>query len=388
MKLENLEKRFFELYQNETTPPTLYFAPGRVNLIGEHTDYNGGFVLPGAIQFGTYLLIRKTGDQVIRLASVNFDERTAIPADKPLVKQEIRWFNYPLGVMAQFEKRDKKMSGMELLYFGDIPNGAGLSSSASIEMVTAFAINEMFDLGFELLDLVKFSQTAEHEFAGVMCGIMDQFAVGMAKKDKAVFLNSATLNYKLVPVILKEHDLVIVNSNKQRGLADSKYNERVRECNEALKYLATEGQQNLSEFSFMNFFKIQDRIPDETLRKRARHVISENQRVLSSVAALEKDDIPAFGALMNASHESLRDNYEVTGFELDTLVTEAWNTRGVIGARMTGAGFGGSTVNIVLKDYTGTFIENVGINYEKKTGIRADFYIAEIGDGVKKMKLT
>ncbi len=386
MDLSVLKNRFFELYHNKQIAPQLYFAPGRINLIGEHTDYNGGFVLPCAIQFGTYLLIRKTEDQMIRLASMNFPEKMDIPSTGSLQKQEVRWFNYPLGVMAQLEENGKKMTGMELLFFGDIPNGAGLSSSASIEVVTAYAINDLLNLGFELVDLVKFSQRAEHEFAGVMCGIMDQFAVAMGKEDHAVFLNSKTLQYKQVPVVLEGYDLVIANTNKQRGLADSKYNERVAECQLALAFLSGEtGIDSLSEMPFLQFFKMQDQIPDELIRRRARHVISENQRVLSSVAALQKNDITGFGALMNASHESLRDNYEVTGFELDTLVEEAWGIRGVIGARMTGAGFGGCTINLVMKEHSASFIQKAGEGYFQKTGLKADFYIAKISNGARKL---
>ncbi|MGE5424795.1 MAG: galactokinase [Syntrophothermus sp.] len=384
MDNQRLFEEFFRLYGGEENVPELYFAPGRVNLIGEHTDYNGGYVLPCAIQFGTYLLIRRNQDNTIRLASMNFFEKGEILLDKPLEKQSTRWFNYPLGVLAQFEKQGLKLTGLDLLFYGDIPNGAGLSSSASIEMATAFAVDSLMQLQYSLTELAKFSQLAEHEFAGVMCGIMDQFAVAMGKKDHAVFLNTETLEYKQVPVILEGYDLIIINSNKQRGLADSKYNERVAECRKAVAAIG--GITNLGQVSFMQFFKNQNIIEDETIRKRARHVISENQRVLNSVKCLSENNILEFGALMNASHESLRDNYEVTGIELDTLAEEAWAQKGCIGARMTGAGFGGCTVNIVKKENTKDFIRVVGEKYQSRIGLKADFYLAEIGDGVRKVE--
>jgi galactokinase len=276
------------------------------------------------------------------------------------------------------------MKGIELLFYGDIPNNAGLSSSASIEVVTAFALNHLLNGALDMLELVKMSQTAEHEFAGVNCGIMDQFAVGMGKANHAIFLNCTTLEYKLVPVPLSGYKLIIANTNKPRSLADSKYNERVAECQLAVAFLAEKFSiSKLGDLGFPQFFKSQDVIPDEVIRKRARHVISENQRVLASVSCLLKNDLPQFGVLMNASHDSLKDNYEVTGFELDTLVEEARKIKGVLGSRMTGAGFGGCTVSLVREDAIPVFIKEVGQEYKKKTGLTADFYIAEIGDGVK-----
>ena len=381
---KTFKKTFKDLYGTQGNEPVLFFAPGRVNLIGEHTDYNGGFVLPCALQYGTYMLIRMTDEKVIKLASVNDPQKTVIPVTDHFSKQPVRWFNYPLGVFEQFIKKGIPMRGMELLFYGDIPNNAGLSSSASIEVVTAFALNHMLNSGLDLLDLVKMSQKAEQEFAGVNCGIMDQFAVGMGKANLAIFLNCNYLEYKLVPVPLSGYKLVIANSNKPRSLADSKYNERVAECQLAVAFLAERFSiTKLGDLGFPQFFKAQDVIPDEVIRKRARHVISENQRVLASVSSLLKGDLPQFGVLMNASHDSLRDDYEVTGFELDTLVEEAWKIRGVLGSRMTGAGFGGCTVSLVREDVIAGFIEEVGREYTAKTGITADFYIAEIGDGVR-----
>ncbi len=387
MNKESLEKTFTEIYKTQGTKPQLYFAPGRVNLIGEHTDYNGGFVLPCAIQYGTWLIIRNTTDGLIKLASANFDGRVTVSSAPPLSRQQVKWFNYPLGVMDQFIQRGIPLTGMELLYSGDIPNNAGLSSSASIEMVTAYALNEILNSHLELTELVRLSQKAEHEFAGINCGIMDQFIVGMGKKNHALFLNCHTLEYKQIPLTLNGFRLVIANTNKQRALSDSKYNERVVECQLAVTYLSQIVDiSRLSELGFPQFFKMQDKIPDETIRKRARHVISENQRVLNSVNCLWKGDLRQFGYLMNISHDSLKENYEVTGPELDTLVEEARKIKGVLGARMTGAGFGGCTVNLVKNESVDQFIRQVGENYSTRTGLKADFYIAEISDGVRKIE--
>jgi galactokinase len=383
-EIEVLKKTFNDLYGSVGEEPVLFFGPGRVNLIGEHTDYNGGFVFPCAIQYGTYLLVRVTDDKLIKLTSINNQEKTVINIAGHFSRQEVRWFNYPLGVFEQFIKKGISIKGMELLFYGDIPNNAGLSSSASIEVVTAFALNHLLNAGLDMIELVKMSQKAEHEFAGVNCGIMDQFAVGMGKANHAIFLNCTTLEYKLVPIPLSGYKLIIANTNKPRSLADSKYNERVAECQLAVAFLAEKfSVTKLGDLGFPQFFKSQDVIPDEVIRKRARHVISENQRVLASVSCLLKNDLPQFGVLMNASHDSLRDNYEVTGFELDTLVEEARRIPGVLGSRMTGAGFGGCTVSLVREDAIPVFIKEVGKEYKKKTGLVADFYIAEIGDGVK-----
>ncbi len=388
MELKNLNDRFIELYGNSSDTPRCFFAPGRVNLIGEHTDYNGGFVLPCAIENGTYLLIRRTSEPVVRLASTNMEFRTEIPLNDLSNKVGKEWVNYPLGIFDQFRQLGMAAVGFEMLYSGNIPNSAGLSSSASIEMVTAYALTVMLNATqLEMIDLIKLSQRAENEFIGLNCGIMDMFAIGMGKKDHAIFLNCLTLEYKLVPIELLGYKLIIGNTNKKRGLADSKYNERVAECQLAVTYLAPSFPvSKLGEISFMQFYKMQEEIPDEIVRKRARHVISENQRVLNSVSSLLKNDILQFGALMNASHESLRDNYEVTGSELDAMVEEAWKINGVIGSRMTGAGFGGCTVSLVREEAADLFIEQVGKNYEARTGLKPDFYIARAGDGAREIK--
>ncbi len=387
MDNNELLERFYERFGGRDHAPRLFFAPGRVNLIGEHTDYNGGFVFPCALQYGTYLVIRPSGSDILRMASLNFDYSCEINTASISEKQSDFWVNYPLGVLDQFLQSGCPIPGMDMLFAGDIPNNAGLSSSASIEMVTAYAMTALFQFTqFSMMDLVKLSQRAENQFVGVNCGIMDQFAVGMGQKDHALFLNCQTLEYKAVPFLLRDFSLIIGNTNKKRGLADSKYNERVVECQLAVTYLDTTMHlSKLGDISYMQFYKIQDQIPDEIIRKRARHVISENQRVLNAVSSLLKGDLAQFGALMNASHESLRDNYEVTGFELDTLVEAALKINGVIGARMTGAGFGGCTVNLVRNNAVEEFIKKTSEGYERKTGILPTFYHAVISDGVREI---
>lgn len=387
MNLNELKQTFTSLYGEQDENIRIFFAPGRVNLIGEHTDYNGGFVLPCALQYGTYLLTRKRTDNLLKLASTNIDNKTEYDLGQGFIKSPGRWINYPLGIFDQFSKLNIPLCGFDMLFSGDIPNRAGLSSSASIEMVTAYALAVMLKAAkLEMLDLVNLSKRAENDFVGLNCGIMDMFAVGMGSADHALFLNCKTLDYKRIPFILNGYKLIIANTNKQRGLADSKYNERVAECREAVESLSPHfPMKSLGEIGFMQFFKIQDVITDETVRRRARHVISENQRVLNAVTALQQGEILKFGALMNASHESLRDNYEVTGFELDTLVEEAWKIKGVIGSRMTGAGFGGCTVSIVKEDTAEKFIDEAGRNYRDKTGLTADFYIAEVSEGTREL---
>ena len=387
MNIQEFQKLFFNLYGNPQKTPRLFFAPGRVNLIGEHTDYNGGFVLPCALQYGTYLLIRKRPDNLVRFATTNFDYKIEYDISKGYVKQQGQWINYPLGIFDQFDKLKIGLSGFDMLFSGDIPNSAGLSSSASIEMVTAFALASMLNVtSLEMTDLVNLSKRSENEFIGLDCGIMDMFAVGMGSADHAIFLNCLTLEFKRIPFILNGYKLIIANTNKKRGLADSKYNERVQECKEAIDAIRPHIPVNhLGEIGFMQFFKIQELIEDERVRRRARHVISENQRVLNAVSCLHKNDLLQFGALMNASHESLRDNYVVTGIELDTLVEEAWKINGVIGSRMTGAGFGGCTVSIVRDDVVEKFIHQAGDNYRQKTGLTASFYIAEVSDGTREI---
>ncbi len=386
MNTAELIETFYDLYGKADLSESLFFSPGRVNLIGEHTDYNGGYVFPCALSFGTYLVARKNGDRTVRFATTNFDHRDEVNLDEPFIKTGKAWINYPLGVLNELRKMALKIEGLDLLYSGDIPNGAGLSSSASIEMVTAYAMNKLFGFALERMDLVKLSQRAENQFVGVNCGIMDQFASGMGAQDHALFLNCDTLDYERVPLKLDGMKIVISNTNKRRGLADSKYNERRAQCEAAVEAIRTEKNiRHLSELTLEEFHRHSHLIADEEVKKRARHVITENHRTLSAIGALNQGDMVSFGVLMNQSHDSLRDDYEVTGIELDTLVEEARRIEGTLGSRMTGAGFGGCTVSIVREDSVEPFIREVGKAYKDRTGLTADFYVAEVGDGSKQL---
>jgi galactokinase len=386
MEKNTLETSFFEKFGNRNDKPVLFFSPGRVNLIGEHTDYNGGYVFPCALNYGTYLLIRKIDENSLKFSTLNFNDDESVILSGLFMNTARKWINYPLGVVNEFIKRDIKITGLEFLFYGDVPNGAGLSSSASIEMVTAVALNDLFNAGFSTIELVKLSQRAENEFVGMNCGIMDQFAVGFGKKDHAIFLNCDTLNYEDVPVVLNDYALIITNTNKRRGLTDSKYNERRAECDKAVEYLQSYKKiRNLSEINHSELDHLDKFIKDPVVRKRARHVISENGRTSEAVEVLQKNNIKRFGELMNLSHDSLKNDYEVTGIELDTLAYEARKLPGVIGSRMTGAGFGGCTVSIVTKKHVSDFIKELGNKYNQITGLTADFYEPEIGDGARKI---
>ena len=380
------KNEFIEKYGDHKTRIQIYFAPGRVNMIGEHTDYNGGYVFPCALNFGTYLIIRPNDSNVMRLATTNF-RFSANVSVKSFEPQGKHWINYPMGVMDQFVKRGFDLKGMDMMFSGTIPNGAGLSSSASIEMVTAFALNEMLKMRLEMLDLIKLSQKAENDFVGVKCGIMDQFASGMGKKDHAVFINCKTLDYETIPLNPGDYKILISNTNKRRGLAGSQYNERRAQCEAAVKILSKAKKiKFLGDLNLQKFNEIKHLITDETILKRARHVVSENERVLNAKDALRSDNLKKFGQLMNESHDSLRDDYEVTGVELDTLVNEARKVDGVLGSRMTGAGFGGCTVSLVHNDALNNFTSQVGTAYKAATGLKPDFYIAEIGDGARRIE--
>ncbi len=386
MNSKELKETFISLYGEGKNEIHIFFSPGRVNLIGEHTDYNGGYVFPCALSFGTYLVLRRNDRRMVRFATTNFDHRGEVKLDEPFEKEGKSWFNYPVGVLNELRNKSKEIEGVDLLYSGDIPNGAGLSSSASIEMVTAFAMNEIFAFGKDRMELVKISQSAENNFVGVNCGIMDQFASAMGASDHALFLNCDTLDYERVPLKLDGMKIVIANTNKRRGLADSKYNERRAQCESAVESIRKEKKiKHLSDLNLDEFNALSHLISDETEKRRARHVITENTRTLAAIEALNKGDIISFGQLMNQSHDSLRDDYEVTGKELDTLVEEARKVEGTIGSRMTGAGFGGCTVSIVEEDQVETFIREVGLRYKERTGLSADFYVAEIGDGSKRI---
>jgi len=385
MTIEQLKAKFIEMYgEGEISG---YFSPGRVNLIGEHTDYNGGFVFPCALSFGIYCLVRKTKRKTVRFASMDMPfvaEVEVADLNKAIGKE---WVNYPIGVFAQFMKKGLTFEeGADLLFSGDVPTGAGLSSSAALEVVTGVMINDQYGFGIDKVELALMGQKAEHEYALVNCGIMDQFVSAMGKKDYAVFLNCDTLSYELVPVKLEGVKIVISNTNSPHKLDSGKYNERVAECQAAVK--AIQPYKNISalgELSWEDFLQVEDKIENVTVRNRARHVVSEIKRTEDAVKALKAGDLSSFGKLMNGSHDSLRDDYEVTGPELDTMVEEGRKIHGVIGTRMTGGGFGGCTVSLVKDEAVDTFIAQVGKNYKEKTGLTPVFYVAEIGDGGKKL---
>lgn len=381
---EVLLKKFEEIF-GLTQDVKVYFAPGRVNMIGEHTDYNGGHVFPCALTIGTYAVARKRDDDTCRFYSMNFEELGILESSVEGLKyeKEADWTNYPKGVMWAFgEKGHPVLKGMDLLLYGNIPNGSGLSSSASVEVLTGYILRDFFNFDVSNQDLALYGQYAENHFNGVNCGIMDQFSIAMGKKDHAIFLDTADLSYEYAPIVLQGYKIVIAGSNKKRGLGDSKYNERRSECETALSELQqVVGIQSLGDLTEEMFETYKSAIKDEIRIKRAKHAVYENQRTIRAVAALKRNDLAEFGKLMNASHVSLRDDYEVTGIELDTLVEEAWKLDGVIGSRMTGAGFGGCTVSIVKDEAVESFIQKVGAAYEQKIGYAADFYVVEIGDG-------
>ncbi|MDF2537201.1 MAG: galactokinase [Herbinix sp.] len=363
----------------------LFFAPGRVNLIGEHTDYNGGHVFPSALTIGTYAAVRLNQDKTLRFYSMNFENLGVITSSvEGLVnKTEDDWANYPKGTIWAFKQKGYSIEqGMDVLYYGNIPNQSGLSSSASIEVLTGYILKELFQLDIDLTQIALISQFAENKFIGVSCGIMDQFAIAMGKADHAIFLDTSDLSYEYAPIKLPNAKIVIACSNKKRGLGDSKYNERRKECEDALKDLQSVVKINsLGELTEDEFEANKGAIKNPVQCKRAKHAVYENQRTIKAIQALKENKIKEFGELMNASHVSLRDDYEVTGIELDTLVEASWKQDGVIGSRMTGAGFGGCTVSIVENDKVDRFIEEVGKTYETKIGYKADFYIVDIGNG-------
>lgn len=382
-------ERFQELFGAEGDIRS-YFSPGRVNLIGEHTDYNGGHVFPCALTIGTYGAARKREDRKIRFYSENFSKMGVFETslDDLVYHEEANWTNYPKGVVWAFkEKGYETQTGFDLVMYGNIPNGSGLSSSASVELLMGVILVDLYGFeGLSMIDLALLGQYAENRFNGMNCGIMDQFAIAMGKENQAIFLDTGDLSYEYAPIEMKGAKIVIAASNKKRKLTDSKYNERRAECEEALADIQKQMEiKALGELTEEQFEQVQDAIQNPVCRKRAKHAVYENQRTIKAVAALKAGDLETFGRLMNASHVSLRDDYEVTGKELDTLVEAAWKQEGVIGSRMTGAGFGGCTVSIVKEEAIDGFIKNVGEIYEKEIGYAADFYVVEIGDGSRRI---
>jgi galactokinase len=385
--VSHVQQQFINKFGGTMDDVRSFFTPGRVNIIGEHIDYNGGFVFPCALDFGTYAVVRKREDRIARFSTLNFELEVTLDLDTIIYKEEDDWTNYPKGVIKFYEEIGPKVPGFDVLYYGTIPNGSGLSSSASLEVLTATFINALAEGNLNMIELVKLSQKAENHFVGVNCGIMDQFAVGMGKEDHAILLNCDTLEYNYAPFKLEGIKIVIGNTKKRRGLADSKYNERRGECDEALAALQKEVDIaylcDLDEATFEHHAHL---IENEVTRKRARHAVCENDRVKACMEALKEGDLEKVGQLLNASHVSLRDLYEVTGIELDTMVAEAWKVEGVLGARMTGAGFGGCTVALVKEEAVDTFIAHVGKNYEEQVGLVPEFYVAGVGQGSYEVK--
>ena len=384
---EKVSKKFQEIYGSGAI---LFASPGRINLIGEHTDYNGGHVFPCALTIGTYGAARKREDRKIRFYSENFSKMGVFETslDDLVYHEEANWTNYPKGVVWAFkEKGYETPTGFDMVMYGNIPNGSGLSSSASVELLMGVILVDLYGFeGLSMIDLALLGQYAENRFNGMNCGIMDQFAIAMGKENQAIFLDTGDLSYEYAPIEMKGAKIVIAASNKKRKLTDSKYNERRAECEEALADIQKQMDiKALGELTEEQFEQVQDAIQNPVCRKRAKHAVYENQRTIKAVAALKAGDLETFGKLMNASHVSLRDDYEVTGKELDTLVEAAWKQEGVIGSRMTGAGFGGCTVSIVKEEAIDGFIKNVGEIYEKEIGYATDFYVVEIGDGSRRI---
>lgn len=385
MEIKELSKKFNEIFGDDSNIISFH-SPGRVNLIGEHTDYNGGYVFPCALNFGTYGIVRKRNDNKVKFVSTNFDLTVECELSNMEYIKEHDWANYLKGIIVEFQNIGHNITGMDILISGNIPNSSGLSSSASVEMLMAVILNDLFECNIDTVELVKMTQHSENEYIGVKCGIMDQFAIGMGKKDFAMLLNCDTLKFEYIPVNLKNHKLIIANTNKKRGLADSKYNERREQCEKAVECLNKKLKiKNLADISIEEFEAYKYLIEDETVVKRAEHVVYEINRTLEAAMSLKENNIKVFGELMIQSHNSLRDLYDVTGVELDTLVFESLKIEGVVGSRMTGAGFGGCTISIVENEKVNDFIEQVGKKYLDKIGYEASFYIAEIGNGTCKL---
>ena len=378
---EHLQEEFYKIYNKPVE--NIFFSPGRVNLIGEHIDYNGGLVMPCAITMGTYVLVRFNDDNVFRFRSLNFNENPDIPVLGSYKKDGEAWFNYPIGVIEQFLQDGKKVSGLDMLFYGNIPIGSGLSSSASIEVATAFAFNQLFNLGYNKLELVKMCKRVENNFIGVNSGIMDQFAVAFGENNKALVLDCNTLDYQPVSSNLGDYVLAIINTNKPRKLSESKYNERVQECDEALNALQQELTiKYLCDIDTATLNQHKHLIKNDIVVKRATHVVEENDRVKLAAEALSANNLAEFGRLMYASHHSLQQLYEVSGKELDAVVEYSLTDPNVIGARMTGAGFGGCAIALVKGNHFDAFSQNLSNYYTNKIGYLPSVYSSLIGDGV------
>ncbi len=381
-----MSEEFFSLYGSDKKHVLCFHAPGRVNLIGEYTDFNGGPVFPCAINRGTTLFIRPTENKVIEFATANFDYKATLPLSKLDSPVDDKWINYPLGVINEFITAGHRIGGLQMYFSGNVPNGAGLSSSASIEVVTAFALNSLIGAGLTRVEIAQLCQRAENNFVGVQCGIMDQFAIAKAEAGHAIALQCATLDYQQVPLKLADYRIVISNTNQRRELGDSAYNERVAACQQALEQLKNvTGATQLAQVTNQQWQQYRHLVTDPVIHRRAAHVIAETDRVNRAVNALNQNDLSTFGQLMNESHTSLRDLFEVSSTPLDCLVELAHSIEGVHGSRMTGAGFGGCTVSLVHKEVIDEFTSSVGERYKQKTSLVADFYITEAADGVRQI---
>ena len=388
-----MKKKLFDMFAElfgDSEGARFYFSPGRVNLIGEHTDYNGGHVFPCALTLGTYGAARKREDNKIHFYSMNLDSFDVVEAslDDLTNKKEYNWANYPLGVVWAFKEKGHTItSGFDMVIWGNIPNGSGLSSSASLEVLTGVILTDLFEIkDLSMTDLALIGQYSENNFNGCNCGIMDQFAVAMGKKDHAIFLDTSDLSYEYAPCILDGAKIVITNSKVKHSLVDSAYNDRRNECAAALKALQSELDiQALGDLTPEEFEAHKSLIKDEIQLQRAKHAVYENQRTIDAVTALKAGDIERFGKLMNQSHISLRDDYDVSCEEIDILVDLAWKIPGVLGSRITGGGFGGCTVSIVKDESVDTFIETIGKTYLEKVGHEAEFYTVDIGDGASRL---
>lgn len=387
---QNVLDKFKELFGADGDI-RVYFAPGRVNLIGEHTDYNGGHVFPCALTIGTYMAARKRDDRKLRFYSMNFDNLGVVESslDEFTPDPDGLWTNYPMGVMWAFEGRGMKLeSGLDIVLFGNIPNGSGLSSSASLEVVTGYMLKDIYGFDVTNQDIALIGQYSENNYNGCNCGIMDQFASAMGKKDNAIFLDCNTLDFEYAPIVLDGAKIVVTNSMVKHSLVTSAYNDRRNESAQALKDIQTVCDiKTLGDLTDEEFEAHKDAIKDEVARKRGKHAVYENQRTIKAVQALKENNIKEFGKLMNASHVSLRDDFEVSCEEIDILVDLAWKTPGVIGSRITGGGFGGCTVSIVENDQVQAFTENIGKAYAEKVGHEAEFYVVDMGDGAGKMDI-
>ncbi|AEY65334.1 galactokinase [Clostridium sp. BNL1100] len=392
---DDLKKKFCQIYGGSEKDLRIFSGPGRVNLIGEHIDYCGGFVFPAALSLDSTVVARVNNNNMLRLAATDLPDRVEVKLDELESAKSLKWGNYQAGVAYVLQNSGYKLVGVDMLFHDTVPLGSGLSSSAAIELATAVTLvtlsNEAFGVTkpIDMVEMAVLGQKVENEFCGVSCGIMDQFASAMGKKEHAILLDCGTLKYQYLPLRLEGYKIVLGNTKKKRALGESKYNERVRECAEGLKILQQylPNKKNLCNITISEFEQYKSMIENEVIRKRVTHVIWENDRVIRAAEALKKNDLTELGRLLVEANASIRDLYEVTGKELDTMTAEAMKVEGVIGARMTGAGFGGCTINIVPEDKADLFIQQVGDNYKEQTGITPEFYVSEISDGAREIKI-